>query len=117
MRLVWGSARFGTVTLGVLTVVASLLPPAMAYVAKLIIDGVVAARTLADASDPEATRRVITFVAWEVGLAVLLTLVERSLNLVRQLVGARVGIDINLRILHKALSLELPQFENPEFYD
>jgi ATP-binding cassette, subfamily B, bacterial len=114
---VWQSAGAGTVALGVLTVIASLLPPAMAYVAKLIVDGVLAARELpADVRD-EATRTVVTYVAWEVGLAVVMALVERSLNLVRQLVGARVGIDINLRILNKALTLELPQFENPEFYD
>lgn len=117
MALVWGSARAGTIALGLLTIAASFLPPAMAYVAKLIVDGVVAARGADVAAAAAAQHRVVGFVLWEVGLAITLTLVERSLSLVRQLVGARIGIDINLRILNKALTLELPQFENPEFYD
>ncbi|MDX2020257.1 MAG: ABC transporter ATP-binding protein [Deltaproteobacteria bacterium] len=117
MALVWGSARAGTSALGLLTIAASFLPPAMAYVAKLIVDGVVAARGADVAAAAAAQHRVVGFVLWEVGLAITLTLVERSLSLVRQLVGARIGIDINLRILTKALTLELPQFENPEFYD
>lgn len=117
MGLVWRSARGGTIALGVLTVAASFLPPAMAYVAKLIVDGVVQARGADAAVATAAQHRVVGFVLWEVGLAITLTLVERSLSLVRQLVGARIGIDINLRILNKALTLELPQFENPEFYD
>lgn len=102
--------------LAALTVLASALPPAMAYVAKLIIDAVLAARD-AGPSVAGVTDRVVHLVLLEVGLAVLVTVVERALALVRQLVGARIGVDINLRILRKALALELPQFENPEFYD
>lgn len=104
--------------LAALTVVASALPPAMAYVAKLIVDGVLAARDAAPgAATSAATQQVVQFIMLEVGLAMVVTIVERALNLVRQLVGARIGIDINLMILNKALALELPQFENPEFYD
>jgi ATP-binding cassette subfamily B protein len=39
------------------------------------------------------------------------------LGLVRQLVGLRLGIDLNVRILEKALRLELQHFEDSEFYD
>ena len=42
---------------------------------------------------------------------------ERALGLVRQVVGLRLGIDINVRILEKALRLELSKFEDAEFYD
>ncbi len=118
LKLVWRSARGGTVLLAALTVVASALPPAMAYVAKLIVDSVLAARDAAPGpATSAATQQVVQFIMLEVGLALLVTIVERALNLVRQLVGARIGIDINLKILNKALALELPQFENPEFYD
>lgn len=118
LKLVWHSARGGTVVLALLTVVAAALPPAMAYVAKLIVDGVLAAREAAPgAAATAATARVVRYVLAEVGLALAVTIVERALNLVRTLVGARIGIDINLLILNKALQLEMPQFENPEFYD
>jgi ATP-binding cassette, subfamily B, bacterial len=42
---------------------------------------------------------------------------ERVLGLVRQLVGLRLGIDLNVQILDKAQRLELRQFEDPDFYD
>jgi len=42
---------------------------------------------------------------------------ERVLGLVRQLVGLRLGIDLNVRILEKALRLDLAHFEDAEFYD
>ena len=46
-----------------------------------------------------------------------MALLERSLGLVRQLVGARLGIDVNVAILKKAETLELRHFEDSEFYD
>ena len=118
LKLVWASAPGATVLLAALTVVASALPPALAYVAKLIVDGVLAAREATPGAATEAaTHQVVRYILLEVGLVVAVTIVERALNLVRQLVGARIGIDINIMILRKALALELPQFENPEFYD
>ncbi len=42
---------------------------------------------------------------------------ERVLGLIRQLVGLRLGIDLNVRILEKAQRLELRHFEDPTFYD
>jgi ATP-binding cassette subfamily B protein len=46
-----------------------------------------------------------------------IALLERSLGLVRQLVGSRLGIDVNVAILEKAQQLDLRHFEDPEFYD
>jgi ATP-binding cassette subfamily B protein len=48
---------------------------------------------------------------------VLMAGCERVLGLVRQLVGLRLGIDLNVRILEKALRLDLGHFEDAEFYD
>jgi ATP-binding cassette subfamily B protein len=56
-------------------------------------------------------------VIFELAVVSGLALLERSLALVRQLVGARLGIDVNLAILNKAESLELRHFEDSEFYD
>ncbi len=46
-----------------------------------------------------------------------LAVVQRGLALVRSLLGARLGIDINVTILEKALGLDLRFFEDSEFYD
>jgi ATP-binding cassette subfamily B protein len=113
LGLVWQSAPGGVVTLGALTIVAALLPPFIAYVGKLIIDAVMSAHGAGDA----AAARAVRLVAVELGAVVALAGIERVLGLVRQVIGLRLGIDINVRILEKAQRLSLRHFEDPEFYD
>lgn len=118
LRLVWRSSPRGTLALAVLTVIAAALPPAVAYVGKWIVDAVVAA--LAAEPGPlreEAARRALGFVALELGLVAAAAGAERALGLTRNLVGSRLGADVNVAILEKALSLELTHFEDPEVYD
>jgi ATP-binding cassette subfamily B protein len=45
------------------------------------------------------------------------TLVQRGLSLVSQILGLRLGIDVNVAILEKAIGLSLPAFEDSELYD
>ena len=113
LGLVWRSAPAGVVALGVLTIVAALLPPFIAYIGKLIIDAVMSAHVAGDAAAPRAVR----LVALELGAVVALAGTERVLGLVRQVIGLRLGIDINVRILEKAQHLSLRHFEDAEFYD
>ena len=56
-------------------------------------------------------------VALELGAVAAMAGCERVLGLVRQLVGLRLGIDLNVRILEKAEKLALRHFEDAEFYD
>jgi ATP-binding cassette subfamily B protein len=107
LALVWAASPRLTLALGVLTVVSAVVPLAVAYVGKEIIDAVVArdgARTL---------RWVLT----ELAVVALQALVLRGLGLIRQLLGARLSLVINSRILEKALTLDLRHFEDPDFYD
>jgi ATP-binding cassette subfamily B protein len=113
LGLVWRSAPGGTIALAVLTVLAAALYPASAYVGKLIVDAVVAARETGGAATAHALRYVLLELAVIAGIA----LVERGLALVRQIVGARLGVDVNVMILEKALTLDLRHFEDAEFYD
>jgi ATP-binding cassette subfamily B protein len=118
LGLVWRSSPRGTVALGVLTVLAAALPPLVAYVGKLIIDAVLAAHAAAPgAARDAAVARTVRFVLFELGAVGAIALLERALGLVRQLVGSRLGIDVNVAILEKALQLDLRHFEDPEFYD
>jgi ATP-binding cassette subfamily B protein len=120
LRLVWQSAPAGVVALAVLTVAAAALPPFVAYVGKLIIDAVVAAHAAAQAGGAArdaALARAVRLVALELGAVVAMAACERVLSLIRQIVGARLGIDINVRILEKAERLSLRHFEDAEFYD
>jgi ATP-binding cassette subfamily B protein len=118
LRLVWDSAPGGVVALSVFTVVAAALPPFVAYVGKMIIDAVIAAHAAAPGIARHAALvRAVRLVGLELGAVVVIAGCERVLGLVRQLVGLRLGIDLNVRILEKALRLELAQFEDAEFYD
>ncbi|NOU32732.1 MAG: ABC transporter ATP-binding protein [Polyangiaceae bacterium] len=107
MGLVWKSARGGTVGLGAATLFSALLPLAVAYVGKRIIDAVV------EKNDAATLRWVVL----ELAVVAVLALNTRILALVRTIIGARLGVDINLEILEKAQNLELSHFEDPEFYD
>lgn len=107
LALVWRSSRQASLALGALTLVASALPLGVAYAGKSIMDGVVA-------RSREAT---IRWVLIELGFVAGLALTQRSLSLLRSLIGARLSIDINVMILKKALALDLRHFEDSEFYD
>lgn len=116
--LVWKSAPGGLGSLVVLVVVSALLPLGVAWVGKLIVDAVVAAQAAAPGPGRDAAVAVaIRWVLVELGLFVAISLIERTISLCRQLVGSRLSIDINVKILEKALTLDLGHFENPEFYD
>jgi ATP-binding cassette subfamily B protein len=107
LALVWRSSPPQTVALGVLTLVGGLVPLGVAYAGKRIVDAVVT-------HDHTAT---LHWVLAELGLVVAIALVQRGLGLVRNVLGARLGVDINVSILEKALGLELRFFEDPDFYD
>lgn len=100
-----------------LTVLGAALPVGIAWVGKLIVDGVVAAHGSAGAARSAALDDVVHWLLVELALVAALGLVERLLTLLRQLIGSRLAIDINVRIMEKALSLELRHFEDPRFYD
>ena len=107
LGLVFRSSRWGTIAVGGLSLVASLLPLGVAYVGKRIIDAVVARNVT------QALRWVLA----ELLCVAAMSLASQGLALVRQIVGARLGLDINLLILKTATGLELRHFEDSEFYD
>jgi ATP-binding cassette subfamily B protein len=107
LLLAWkASPRLGVAIL-ILTVISAILPPAMAYIGKLIIDAVVA----------HFIERTVELVLAEFAIVAAITVVQRSLFLARTLLGNRLGIDVNSLILQKAVDLDLSQIENSEFYD
>jgi ATP-binding cassette subfamily B protein len=117
LGMVWRSSPLGTVALAALTLVAAALLPASAYVGKLIVDAVVAARQAGPAAREAAMSHAVFCVLLELAVVVAMALTDRALNLVRVVLGARLGVDVNLQILEKALSLDLRHFEDAEFYD
>jgi ATP-binding cassette subfamily B protein len=107
LGLVWSSSPRLTLALAALTVVAAVVPPAVAFAGKQIVDAVVAG----------SSDRALRWVAVELGLVVLQATVGRGLGLTTSVLGSRLGADINVAILERATSLELRHFEDSEYYD
>jgi ATP-binding cassette subfamily B protein len=117
LGLVWTTSHVLTVALGLLTVLAGVLPAAMAYVGALIIDAVVAATQVYRDSGAAELRGVFTLVALEAAIVAVLAFAQRGISLCQALLRAQLGQRVNVMILEKALTLELAQFEDSEFYD
>lgn len=112
--LVWQTSRSLTFVLAIVTVVAGLLPAAIAYVGKLIVDGVV----LAHQSGIERDRLItLGYLGIEAILVALLAGSQRGLTISQSLLRVLLGQKVNLLILQKALTLDLVHFEDSEFYD
>jgi ATP-binding cassette subfamily B protein len=117
MALVWTTNGRLTVALAVLTLVAGVLPAAMAWVGALIIDSVVAATRIAQEQGDVSMQRVFTLVGIEALIVAALAGAQRGISLCQALLRAQLGQRVNVMILEKALTLELAQFEDAEFYD
>jgi len=113
--LVWTTSRGLTIALGLLSLIAGVLPAGMAWVGKQIVDAVVLAAATGGA--PENRDSALTWVAVELGLVVLLAGAQRGLQMVQQLLRALLGQRVNEMILEKALTLDLRAFEDSELYD
>lgn len=114
LRLAWGADRAGILTLLAVTAAQALLPAAVAWTGKLVVDAVVAA---AGGAGPAAAGRVTLLVGLEAGLMAAQLVLSRLAGLRRELLKARLGAVVNERILEKALELELRHFEDSDTYD
>lgn len=114
LSLVWQTSRGILIGYAGLTLLAGLIPAGMAYVGKLIVDGVLAAADSGLVADRNAA---LGWIATEAALAVGYAGTNKGLAICRSLLRALLGQKVNVLILEKALTLELAQFEDSEFYD
>ncbi len=114
--LVWEAHHTGTLLMALWTIIGGLLPLAQAYIAKLIVDGVVNSLR-AQASPMEGLRVVAPFLLAEFVLVVLQAGVAQARSLTEHILHSRLNLTINTRIIRKSLDLDLAYFENAEYYD
>ena len=112
LALVWATSRLLTFTLAVLTVIAGLLPAAIAWVGKELVDSVVLAM-----SQGEMSRAIWFWLSLEALLVATMAATQTALNIANNLLRAQLGQRVNVMILEKAQTLELAQLEDSEFYD
>lgn len=115
LSLVWTTSKPLTLALALLTLLAGMLPASVAFIGARIVDAVVAAMRSGGSNADRAI--VLEWVLLEAGLVVLIAAAQRGLSLCQSLLRAQLGQRVNVMILEKALTLDLTQFEDSEFYD
>ena len=121
LRLVWDTDRGLSLAMVVLRALRALLPLALLWVGKLIIDGVVGmvagpGGRLIHVADP-ALRHLALLVAVECLLAILGEVLARVSALVESLLGDLVANRTSVELMAHAANLDLEQLENAEIYD
>jgi ATP-binding cassette subfamily B protein len=112
VALIWETQWSLTLGMIVLRIARAATPVITLWVAKLIIDTVVRAR----AGRPD-WRHLWTLVGIEIGVVIIDQMLSRASTLVESLLGDLFTNHVSVRIMEHAATLDLAQFENPEFYD
>lgn len=114
IQLVWTTSHGLTIALAIATLVAGLLPGAVAYFGKLIVDGVI----LASRSGSEIDRSLaLRYVLIEAFAVISIAATQRGTTVCQNLLRMLLGHKINTLILEKSLTMDLAHFEDSEFYD
>jgi ATP-binding cassette subfamily B protein len=114
ISLVWRTQPTIATWLLVLSIVAGLLPAAVTYTGKLIVDAVVSGVSHTNGAQRSVALR---YLGLEFVLVVALAGVQRALGVCESLLRALLAQSVNEMILQKALTLSLADFEDSEFYD
>ncbi|MFN5750397.1 MAG: ABC transporter ATP-binding protein [Pseudanabaena sp.] len=114
LGLSWTTSNILTVAIAIFTLMSGLLPAAIAYAGKLIVDSALLASRSGLISDRNLA---LSYVGFEALLIVILAAAQKGLNISQSLLRVLLGQQVNVLILEKALTLELAHFEDSEFYD
>ena len=115
-QLVWECSRPATLAMAGLTLVASFLPAARSWVAKLIVDGVVLA--IGQGALPiEGLTGVLPYLGLEFALIFAGTVAGRLRSLAEHVLHAQLTNYVSTLIIRQALALDLRFFEDAQFYD
>ena len=117
LRLVFQTHRGYTAAILVLRAIRSLIPVAVLWVGKLIIDGVIAGVAAVHAGRSPDWRQLAVLVGLELGIAVIGEGLARLSALLESLLGDLFANRLSVRLMQHAATLDLAQFEDAEIYD
>ncbi|HKC41994.1 MAG TPA: ABC transporter ATP-binding protein [Gemmatimonadales bacterium] len=117
LRLVFQTHRGYTAAILVLRAIRSLIPVAVLWVGKLIIDGVIAGVAAVHAGRSPDWRHLAVLVGLELGIAVIGEGLARLSALLESLLGDLFANRLSVRLMQHAATLDLAQFEDAEIYD
>ncbi len=111
LALVWRTHRGYTIAMVALRIVRGLVPVAMLWVGKLIIDAAI------HATHGGSMGVLWRSLAMEAGIVLAGEFLARASALVESLLGDLFSNDVSVRLMRHAATLDLAQFEDPTFYD
>lgn len=117
VRLVFQTHRGYTLAILVLRAIRSLIPVAVLWIGKLIIDGVIAGVATVHAGGTPDWWHLAGLIGLELGIAVVGEGLARLSSLLESLLGDLFANRLSVRLMKHAATLDLAQFENPEVYD
>ena len=112
-KLIWRTSPPLMATNVLLRLVKAAVPVVMLYVGKLIIDEVI----LQIAADERDLSLLWRYLLLEFIIALLSDILNRLINLTDALLGDLFANKSSVQLIQKAATLDLVQFEDPEFYD
>ncbi len=113
LRFVWESGRVVVVFGLIARVIASLIPPALFWVSKLIIDTIYRVLT----THQPAGTRLWWLVGIEFAIAVAAGVLGRAIDYLDALLAGKYTHHISVRVMEHAAGLDLLAYEDPAFYD
>ena len=117
VRLVFQTHRGYTAAILALRAIRSLIPVAVLWIGKLIIDGVIAGMAAGRAGRTPDWWHLATLVGLELGIAVVGEALARLSSLLESLLGDLFANRLSVRLMEHAATLDLAQFEDAEIYD
>ena len=115
LKLVWEVARPWTIAWVVLLIVQGLLPAAIVYLTKLVVDGVVFAAR--NGSSWPVVRPVLVLLLLLGGILLLMELVRGGINWVRTVQAELLQDHITSLIHEKSVTADLAFYELADYYD
>ena len=113
LRFVWESGRTVVVLGLIFRVIAALLPPALFWVSKLIIDTI---QRVVTTHQPVGAR-LWWLVGAEFALAVSAGVLGRVIDYLDALLAGKYTHHVSVRVMEHAAGLDLLAYEDPAFYD
>jgi ATP-binding cassette, subfamily B, bacterial len=107
-RLIWRTHRGYATAMMALRVAGSVIPVATFWVAKLILDSVIAARAGQGSLD-----QVWRYLALEVAIILAGEVIARASSLIESLLGDLFSNSMSVRLMEHSATLDLAQFEDP----
>ena len=121
-KLVWETSPFILFVMSFTALFNGLFPVLGAYVTAQMLEAIASAYNVSQGlitniSHDEALRSIIFWVALEFGYLLLKNLINTVYNTVISISGEKVSNHIKVKIITKAKSIDVSQFDLPEFYE